>query len=328
MTALINLRTEAPARPVDWRWLLAQAIHQSEGRYRPRTDEYVDILLSYQEEVAACTDEYDRVRVDEQYPDLAWALRLRDDDTDMGSRAEIEARLLARDKTAHIARRLGASIDTVLWYEAAFFNVTDRYQNESYLLHQGIGSSIQTGIAPHEFDKYWKIMGLSCGPLLLDALVGFCKKMNVADVGQIESALAEQQRSLIRRQATRAAAGLKLRDPFAALQTMEIEGQHQERERQSGEGEARDTLVRGVQSFFDSLGNVWKSPNEVTIGIQARLRNAVATPRASELMNATYSGTTEQLAEVVCTRTFPAPPARPEQIVMAPTAPRPPEDRS
>jgi hypothetical protein len=232
------------------------------------------------------------------------------EDVDPGLRYEVEARLLAADTFEHIALRIGTSVGAIHWYEALFFHVADRRHNRGYLLHQAIGSSVHAGIAPHAFDLYWKLVGLAHGPLVLEAVIDYFRQAPVTDPSQVEAALSQQQRGLLRRQALRGVSGLRLRDPFAALQALEVEVRCQEAERQAGAGENRDALLQGIQCMLESLP--WSTGPTRPPGPLAAVSGYAAEPRAHELIHAALYGP-DALVEKYKDKKFPPPPGPPPQ---------------
>src|SRR5262245_59793737 len=121
---LIHLQADHPLRPVDWRWRRAEAARRLAPRgARLSLDHFADIARDFQDEHAACQDEFDRAQLQQEYPDLFAARELRlADEADPGQRYEVEARLLAGDTDKHIAQRAGTRVDVVLWFEALFFS--------------------------------------------------------------------------------------------------------------------------------------------------------------------------------------------------------------
>jgi hypothetical protein len=322
---LTHLQSDSPLRPVDWRWRRAEALRRLGRRAaRLEADAYVAAAKRFQDALAACDDEADRAELSQEWPDLYAARDLRlAEDVDPGQRYALEARLLAGAPYEHIARRAGMRVEAVRWYEALFFNIEDRRDNRDYLLHQAVGSSVHSGIAPHEIDRLWKMVGLAHGPVFLDAVIDHFRRLPVTDVSQIESALSDQARSLLRRQALKAAAGLRLRDPFAGLQTLELERGYQEAERQQGTGESRDLLLQGVQALFDVLP--WTAPGKKSPkSVRADFRGLAAEPRVHDLLQAAATGS-GPIVERLKQKQFPPPPQRGAPIGSEPVPPASPD---
>jgi hypothetical protein len=144
-------------------------------------------------------------------------------------------------------------------------------------------------------------------PLVLEAVIDCYWPLAVTAPAQVEAALGEQQRSLLRRQALKALSSLRLRDPFAALQALEIETRQQEVERQTGAGEQRDLLLQSVQALFDSLGEVWRAPREELPGVLGVMQGHTVVPRSRDLLEAVVKGPEEWLARNK-DKKFPPPP--------------------
>src|SRR5439155_25223410 len=151
------------------------------------------------------------------------------------------------------AQRAGPSVAVVRWYEALFLNVSARLDQRGYLLHQAIGSSVHTGIPPHEFGLFWKLIGLAHGPVVLDAVIDLYQSLPASSLNQVEAALSAQQRGLLRRQALKAVSSLRLRDPFAALQLLDTEVRCQEAHRAAGKGEDNDLILQAVKNLIASI---------------------------------------------------------------------------
>jgi len=309
---LADLNPDSPVRPVDWRWRRAEALNRlgSRAAHLGDLDRFVSVARAFLRDHAACHDEVDRAELRGEYPDFfdARALWLAED-VDPGLRYEVAARLLAGDTDEHIALRVGTRVEVIRWFEALYYHISDKRDNEGYLLHFGIGSAVHAGVAPHEYDRYWKLVGLAMGPVVLDAVIGNYRKMRITDPAQVEAALSDQQRGLLRRQALKAAGGVRLRDPSAALTALELELRCQEAERQAGTGESNDLVLKALQSVFTALR--WTPPGQPPpLPELAKFRGLAAVPRAHELQAAIINGTTDQLYEKLKDKKFPPPPRK------------------
>lgn len=102
---------------------------------------------------------------------LRWSLDAED-------RAIVEARLLARETDAAIARKSGLSPTAVEYYEALFFTVRDRLDARGWII-KTIRSMAGRGLLygkeimgeQHRHTAY-RMLGYYGGPLVVDALVG------------------------------------------------------------------------------------------------------------------------------------------------------------
>ena len=85
------------------------------------------------------------------------------------ARAHSQARLLAGESIAAIARKTALTPRAVAMFEALFFNVSDRLENRGYLIHVAVGLYP----TPREPDPglVWRLFGLLGGPVVLDALI-------------------------------------------------------------------------------------------------------------------------------------------------------------
>jgi hypothetical protein len=109
---------------------------------------------------------------------------------------EVEARLLSGDTWAHTAARAGVDVPTIQAYEALFFNVADRLDQESYIYHQVMGRSLQEGVRERQYDLLWKMYGYRGGPIVLDMLVATTPTMPRCDTLDELKVWMEQQTQL------------------------------------------------------------------------------------------------------------------------------------
>jgi hypothetical protein len=114
----------------------------------------------------------DKLGVLDAYPALYEAYSLYDaSDDPTEHRWELEARLLAKESFADIESKMGISPNTIAVYERIFFDVIDRLEMKSLIVHTIIGRAVQTGLAEREYDCLWKLFGYFLGSAVLDALV-------------------------------------------------------------------------------------------------------------------------------------------------------------
>src|SRR5947209_388043 len=96
-----------PRRPVDWRWQRARIALQK-GVSRRRDDPWICEAARFKRDFDNCRSDTDWYVLADRYPDLYWAHDLALNGGHGGGdslRSEVEARILAREPFAAIARR-------------------------------------------------------------------------------------------------------------------------------------------------------------------------------------------------------------------------------
>jgi len=83
----------------------------------------------------------------------------------------VEAWLLAGQSIAAVAEACGLEPETVAWYEALFYNVTDRLQARDWILLSVIGKR-PIPDTPPDRGQILKLLAYHGGPLLLEAVAG------------------------------------------------------------------------------------------------------------------------------------------------------------
>ena len=109
----------------------------------------------------------------ERHPVIYWAhdIWYKRDDAGNPVRSEVEARLLADDHGANIARRVNTEVEIIEAYERLFFNVRERLGNRGYLMHCVLGPAVHLGFQSNEYDLVWKLFALLGGPLAVDLMI-------------------------------------------------------------------------------------------------------------------------------------------------------------
>lgn len=314
-----NLRIEAPFRPVDWRWEKARLMRedpQTASLLRHQDDEWTIKAKKFQEKYKDVNDDYDRLLLLRRWPALSEAadIRFRDDEKRL-VRYEIEARLLASEPFERIAEKVGASVESIIWYEKVFFNVLDRLHNEGWVCHCVIGEAIQAGLTERDYDVLWKIMGYYGKSLVLDAII---RKTFDTRAPETQSQVGDFLVDDIEKTA-------KLKTAIA-FRTMSINSYTQERiielykefqalkKAADGDAGSGDQLSSNIQVMIQNLGwtignrNVMVSASDPQ-KIVGRLRSEVvqadecaAELRADDLMQLNIGQTPERLKALATTR--------------------------
>lgn len=92
-------------------------------------------------------------------------------ESDTLQRAGLEARLLADEPRAMIAVRTGIPIEVVDEFEYWFFGVRERLEMTSWIVHQAVQRRPTGALASDDVGIFWKSIGYSYGPLILEQLL-------------------------------------------------------------------------------------------------------------------------------------------------------------
>jgi len=163
---LARLGPDCPARPVDWRWeraglLLTLGLRGS----RRRDDGPTCEARRFRAALGRCRDEGGR-RLAARMPAVAGASAISTGPPPL--RWAVEAWLLAGEPPATIASKMGMAVEAVAWYEALFFNVSDRLGSRGYIAHAAIGQAAHPGLGVEDPGTFWKLIGYYGGPAVLD----------------------------------------------------------------------------------------------------------------------------------------------------------------
>lgn len=164
-------RKNSPERPADWRWQRAgELIDSGTPVRRDRDNDGIREIQRFRVAAERARTPQHHAALSELYPALyeAWALYTSNS---RRTRWELEARLLSGESKESIARKLATSGDVVTAYEQYFFNVYDRLDAPSYIVHHVLKKSVQAGLAERAYDILWKMYGYWSGPATLDAVV-------------------------------------------------------------------------------------------------------------------------------------------------------------
>jgi hypothetical protein len=170
--SILQHRSDNPRRVPDWRWQRAGELIEGARVARGRDDDGVRQATKFRRLLARCQTDEDRLVALDACPALyeAHSLYAAEDDAPE-PRWELEARLLAREPFPTIERKMGLSTETIAAFECFFFDVINRLDAPSLIVHTVIGRSVQTGLAERDYDALWKLMGYLAGPLVLDSCI-------------------------------------------------------------------------------------------------------------------------------------------------------------
>lgn len=88
-------------------------------------------------------------------------------------RAEVEARLLARQDDEDIAARCGLTAAAVRAYHDLFFQVRDVLGAEFYIHNVVLGPQVDAGLSEDDTDILLKLLGYAHGPLMVDLVLRY-----------------------------------------------------------------------------------------------------------------------------------------------------------
>jgi hypothetical protein len=161
-----------PLRAPGWRWRRAHSL-VARGRYfsHHRDDEATGRAVHYLRALARCPQGIPSARVVKRYPEVCEAHRLYEDGGT--TRLLIEARLLARQPTAEIARLTGVAGGVIDAYEALHFNIADRLDARDWVLTQAVGRRRSAEGAAPDRGVVLKSFAYFGGPLALEAVLPY-----------------------------------------------------------------------------------------------------------------------------------------------------------
>lgn len=154
---LIDLTTDSPFRPANWRWQRAVLRVETKSRRQlGADDDWVRRAARYFRELRKGFDR--AVRLD---PDLAAAHQLAGQQS--FNRFEIESRILARQSGNEIDIKCGLATSVVEIYEELFFDVRDRLDTPSWITHQVLGPKTWQPLERDDIAFVWRICGYKYG---------------------------------------------------------------------------------------------------------------------------------------------------------------------
>lgn len=169
MRSVVELSKKNPWRPPDWRWQRATLIALGEVPEAVRgTEPSVRRLAKFAQLAVEAEDEGARILLASKSPDMFWAYQLYGQE-DPGPRAEIEARIMARQTLTEISQKTGVDVSILEKYAQHFFDVADKLDHPSYVIHSLIGSALHRGLQEREYATIWKYIAYKFGPVAFEA---------------------------------------------------------------------------------------------------------------------------------------------------------------
>jgi hypothetical protein len=169
---LANYRKSSPLRPADWRWRRALAMVEAKRvPDRFSDDKFVQASYKFASMIDSVDDSweyYNKHILNEAISD-AHAIYSQSDAK--LTKWELESRILAREDIGTIAKHMCLTAKCIKWYESLFFNVLDRIDNVSWIVHHAVGKVVFYGAGERDFDAIWKFCGYFHGPDKLNWLL-------------------------------------------------------------------------------------------------------------------------------------------------------------
>lgn len=257
----LRFQKDHPCRPPYWRWERARKLKEMKRKPvgKGREDPWVVRCLRFQKALDDAKDEMDRCTAYEKAGPLGIAYDVWDEisSTSNGCRAELEARILANQPFEEIGQKLSMSAEATAAYEAAFFNVTDRLDNEGYIVHQAIGDRLHQGLSDRDFPLLLKAFAyFSHSAPVVDALISTFpqgrESVAVADVGAY---FASDTRWNMARKASLASRMLGL-NSMSHIQLLEIVARIEEATGGSGTG-ANSNYLENLKALMGNIPMVF-----------------------------------------------------------------------
>lgn len=231
----LSWRVDAPSRPVDWRWQRASWLVESGKELsRCRDDMPTGYAFRFCRHLSKCRDDCDFERLHYAAPDFfdAWTVWQRGEKD--GTRANLEARILAKQAFLEIGRKLCLTEAACRAYEEVFFNVTDRLHLTDFIINRVIGSKMHFGLAPEDTNVIWKMYAYFGGVHVLEDLIyqdaggGPCSHPE-----NVASYYGADAMAVLRRKMAIAMRTLPLDDPKIALRFLRLGARMQQVESRS-----------------------------------------------------------------------------------------------
>lgn len=306
-----------PYRPPSWRWERARWLREH-GKYaRKGTDDQWTIKAKeFQTALAKCENEEDRERLSLRFPALYYAhdTYMHADNQDV--RYTIEARTLANEKPADVARKSCTTELMVGWFEKLFFDVRPHLASVDYIINVVISKSVHDGLAGRDYDTLWKLFGRFGGPFTLDLIIDrFGDTGRPASHEEVRSFLRDHFQDAIMRKSAIAAEVLPLHNNFTLQIVLETHARLLEIEQAGDGGDTHNTMMEHIRCSLLALGTsqlyAGNKPNYAGVPRLEYYDSQAAELRAHEQIEVTLGRETEE-HQLAVTAAFPEPaPAEP-----------------
>ncbi len=172
--SIFHTRPTNPTRPPDWRWLRAVHAVQTTPDRRLFCDGTVLTGYRLKRAIDNCRSDYDLEDLCAAFPveGEMWVLYSGGSNTSArATRYDLEARLMANERHADIARKLAVTPAHVKFYHDLFFDVHDRLAAPDALMPALFPQHMTKGLESLPLEDLWKLVGYWGGPNVLDNFV-------------------------------------------------------------------------------------------------------------------------------------------------------------
>ena len=278
---LVNYRKSSPLRPVDWRW--RKALAMAEAKRTPdrfSEDKLVQAACKFYaliEGVENPWEYYSKHIFNEAISD-AYAIYSQSDAK--LTKWELEARILAREDIKTISNHMCLTPKCIKWYESLFFNVLDRIDNASWIVHHALGKLVFYGASERDLDAIWKFCGYFHGPDKLNWLLYHTDSQEAR-----EWADKEIDVNMLRK--TLHSSKIVATNSWNQLQILQLHQKNKELDISSTVSNTSSSNTNLLGSFMDAISSVVTTGSQLKeskeLGWMANDSNA-AEPRASEAL--------------------------------------------
>lgn len=181
-------RQNYPGRVVDWRWQQAKLLGIESS-----LDGYIENARRFFNKLEKGRTERNLAALYDEFPALytAWEIY----DSGGRQKAELDARILARESFETISQKMNLEHESVITYEATFFNVLDRLDKPSYICTFAI--NLENDYLSNNRHELWKVMAYFGGSEVLEQFIYPTFIHSVSDVRQIDDIIDRELQNKI-----------------------------------------------------------------------------------------------------------------------------------
>lgn len=264
----LRCRHDSPYRPVYWKWELSRRVVERKGELRsPYLDDpSIRRAARYRRALDTCRTYDDLYSVFDAYPDLTTAHEIfrgaAGADKGDAFRNELEARILARQPLDEIDMTRTMPSGTAKAYEQTFFNVLDRIEDRSYILHRAVGEGamMYTGLSSDNYGLLWKLYGYVRGLETLEFLITtFADWYQPSGSEEVLDGIKEDYRHTMRRKVSMAARMIPVTEKNSG-RLIELHTQLEEVESALGSGDPA-RIQANISAMFQHVQFMVQSPS-------------------------------------------------------------------
>ena len=184
------------------RWLRCLYLLEHRRSPTPDDDALTHSAYAFVRDWRRCCNDAQREQLARAQPELADAVKFYQTASFM-RRAEVEARLLARQSDESIAGLCALSPAAVRLYHEFFFDVRPYLQAEFYIFAKAIGPKVLSGLTGDDHDLLLKMAGYALGAAAVDQLLAYWADPPVwpVSLAQLDGPALETLQSKLRIQA-------------------------------------------------------------------------------------------------------------------------------